>query len=172
MRKPIVPTLIALLGALSTCLVLAATAGATTPSISHFQFSGEGVDPGASAACGFPITDTFTDTGTSQVLFDSQGNPIRVQVITSSTGTVTANGITLLARGQDNLFFDITDQTVIEVGLPGMTYLPGLGVVIQDVGRLVWSFEAFFNGGSPLVEDGPHPQLAGNIGALCRALTP
>jgi hypothetical protein len=106
------------------------------------------------------------------VLFDPQGNPIRIQVITSSTGTATANGITLLAHGQDNLFFDITDQTVTEVGLPGMTYLPGLGVVIQDAGRLVWSFDAFFNGGSPLVEDGPHPQLAGNIGALCAALTP
>jgi hypothetical protein len=164
--------LIALLGALSTCLALTATAGATIPSISHFQFSGEGIDPGASAACGFPITDTFTDTGTSQMLFDPQGNPVRIQVITSSTGTVTANGITLLAHGQDNLFFDITDQTVMEVGLPGMTYLPGRGVVIQDAGRLVWSFDAFFNGGSPLVEDGPHPQLAGNIGALCAALTP
>jgi len=172
MRKPIVFALIAVLGAVSTWLGVAATAGATPPSISHFQFSGQGIDPGASAACGFPITDTFTDTGTSQVLLDPQGNPTRIQVITSSTGTVSANGITLLAHGQDNLFFDIADQTVLEVGLPGMTYLPGLGVVIQDAGRLVWSFDAFFNGGSPLVEAGPHPQLAGNIGALCAALTP
>jgi hypothetical protein len=172
MRKCIVPALIALLGALSTCLVLSATAGATTPSIGHFQFSGEEIDPGASAACGFPITDTFTDTGTFQVFFDARGNPVRMQVITRSTGTVTANGITLLAHGQDNLFFDIPDQTVMEVGLPGGVYLPGLGVVIQDTGRLVWSFDAFFNGGPPLVEEGPHPSLDGNIGALCAALTP
>jgi hypothetical protein len=95
-----------------------------------------------------------------------------MQVITSSTGTVTANGITLLAHGQDNLFFDIPDQTLMEVGLPGMAYLPGLGVIIQEVGRLVWSFDAFFNGGPPLVEEGPHPSLDGNIGALCAALTP
>ena len=172
MRKAIVRTLLALLGALSTWLVLAATAGATGPSIGHFSLSGEAIDPGASAACGFTITDTFTDTGTFQVLFDVQGNPVRMQVMTSSTGTVTANGITLLAHGQDNLFFNIPDQTVMEVGLPGMAYLPGLGVVIQDAGRLLWSFDAFVNGGPPLVEQGPHPSLNGNIGALCAALTP
>jgi hypothetical protein len=172
MRKPVARTLIALLGALSTCLVLTATAGATSPSIGHFQFSGQDVDQGASAACGFQITDTFTDTGTFQVFFDAQGNPLRMQIITRSTGTVTANGITLLARGQDNLFFDIPNQTLMEVGLPGMDHLPGLGVVIRDAGRLVWSFDAFFNGGPPLVEEGPHPSLDGNIAALCAALTP
>jgi hypothetical protein len=145
---------------------------ASAPTIGTFQSTGQDIDPGASAACGFTITDTFTDTGTFKVFTDSQGNPVSIQIFTKSVGTVSANGITLITHGQDNVTINVANQTVMEVGIAGGDYLPGLGVVIQDQGRLIWSLDAFFNGGSPLVEDGPHPSLDGNIGALCAALTP
>jgi hypothetical protein len=164
--------LAALLAALGTGLTLAGPAAATPPTIGSFQFSGSATDDGVSATCGFTVTDTYSDTGTFKVFTDSQGNPISIQVFTQSVGTVSANGITLIAHGQDNVTYNIANQTVMEVGIPGGDHLPGLGVVIQDQGRLIWSFDAWFNGGSPLVEEGPHPSLDGNVGALCAALTP
>jgi hypothetical protein len=172
MQKRIGLIVAAFLVALASGLILAAPAAAAPPTIGHFQFTGQDIDEGASAACGFTITDTYTDSGTFKVFLDQQGNPVSIQVFTRSVGTVSANGITLLAHGQDNVTYNIANQTVMEVGIPGGDYLPGLGVVIQDRGRLIWSFDAWFNGGPPLVEDGPHPSLAGDVGAVCAALTP
>jgi hypothetical protein len=72
----------------------------------------------------------------------------------------------------DNLILFDKTQQLYEVGLVDSLKLPGGGVVQIDVGRIVWSFDAFFNGGAPTVEKGPHQALEGDFAALCAALTP
>jgi hypothetical protein len=63
---------------------------------------------------------------------------------------------------------------VEEVGLVFRDFLPSSGVVISDRGRLIFNFDPQTGEpyGDPVFEAGPHPELHGDIGSLCRALTP
>lgn len=138
-----------------------------TPTTGQFQQEFTYIDDGASAACGFPVTFHQLDRGTYQLFFDQQENLTRVQVQTLTNGTATANGITLLEHGRENNFYDVLTGTSMEASLEFRVWLPGLGVVIMDRGRLL--FDA---GGNVVFEAGPHPALQGDFSALCAALTP
>jgi hypothetical protein len=118
-----------------------------------------------SSVCGFPISAQLTGEGTFQVFLDADGNFVRGHVLLRISGTLSANGIAIRFGRSDNQFFEL-DGTVTEVGLVFRDSLPGLGVVLMDRGRLV------FDGDGQLVfEAGPHPQLHGDYGRLCAALT-
>jgi len=151
-----------------------AQASPTTPVTGHFPIEEHfAVLEPESTVCGFPISLDFTGQGTFQVFFDAQGNVVRIHVLEHVTGTLSANGIALGFVGSDNLFFDIQDQTLAEVGLVFRYSGPGVGVVLMDRGRLVWNLDD--NGemvGTPTFEAGPHPGLHGDLGGTCAALTP
>jgi hypothetical protein len=79
----------------------------------------------------------------------------------------------LRSASSDNKFYDFQNQTLAEVGLVFRDSGPGVGVVLMDRGRLIWNIDA--NGemvGPPTFEAGPHPELHGDFGGLCAALTP
>jgi hypothetical protein len=144
-----------------------AQASPTTPFTGHFPIEEHvAVLEPESTVCGFPISLDFSGQGTFQVFFDAQGNIVRIHVLERVTGMLSANGISLRFMGSDNQFFDL-DGTVTEVGLVFRYALPGVGVVLMDRGRL-----SFDGDGELLFEAGPHPQLHGDYGGLCAALTP
>jgi hypothetical protein len=56
-------------------LGVAGPAAAAAPGIGKFSNSESGVDPGASAACGFTVGFALVGTGRFQVFVDQSGNP-------------------------------------------------------------------------------------------------
>jgi hypothetical protein len=137
-----------------------------------FQESGQFLDEGAAEACGFPVTFGFDVRVVFSGLLDANGNFVQGVFLPNGTATESANGITLTGQIEDDQIFFAKTQQVYEVGLVDTLKLPGGGVVQIDVGRLVWSFDAFFGGGAPTVIEGPHQALEGDDAALCAALTP
>jgi hypothetical protein len=168
-------------GALA-CLIAAASAlaggqtqaSAATPITGHFPIEEHiAVLEPESTVCGFPISLDFTGQGTFEIFFDDLGNATRIHVIEHSSGTLSANGIDLRFISTDNKMYDLESQTLAEVGLVFRYSGPGVGAVLMDRGRLVWNIDA--NGemvGDPIFEAGPHPELHGDFGGLCAALTP
>ncbi len=151
-----------------------AQASPTTPFTGHFPIQEHiAVLEPESTLCGFPISLDFTGQGTFQVFFDDLGNPIRVHLLEHSTGTLSANGIELRFASSLNKFVDLQNQTLAEVGLVFRYSGPGVGVVLMDRGRLLWNIDDTGEMvGSPTFEAGPHPELHGDLGGLCAALTP
>jgi hypothetical protein len=150
-----------------------AQASPTTPFTGHFPIEEHfAVLEPESTVCGFPISLDFTGQGTFQLFFDSLGNPIRLNVLEHSTGTLSANGIELRFASSDNMFFDLQNQTLAEVGLVFRYSGPGLGIVLMDRGRLIWNVDDTGEMvGTPTFEAGPHPLLHGDFGGLCAVLT-
>lgn len=153
--------------AAAACFVGLAQPAHATPTTGSFEYEFKYLDDGASAACGFSITFDQLDQGTYQLFFDQQGNLTRVQVQTLTNGTATANGITLLEHGRENNFYNLVTGIQMDASLEFRVWLPGLGVVIMDTGRLLFDAD-----GSVVFEAGPHPALEGDFTALCAALTP
>ncbi len=151
-----------------------AQASPTTPFTGHFPIQEHiAVLEPESTLCGFPISLDFTGQGTFQVFFDDLGNPICVHLLEHSTGTLSANGIELRFASSLNKFVDLQNQTLAEVGLVFRYSGPGVGVVLMDRGRLLWNIDDTGEMvGSPTFEAGPHPELHGDLGGLCAALTP
>jgi hypothetical protein len=119
-----------------------------------------------SSVCGFPISAELTGDGTFEIFMDANGDFIRAQLHLRITGSLTANGLSVRFGRSINQFFEL-DGTVTEVGLVFRDSMPGTGVVLMDRGRLVFDGE-----GQLVFEAGPHPQLHGDYGTLCAALTP
>jgi hypothetical protein len=136
------------------------------PAIGSFQSTESFIDPGASAACGFPVTDTETDTGHFEVFFDNTGTPVRAQVEETLTGVFTANGLAVDIAGASLSIFDLNGG-VTDAGINIRVSLPGGGILYIDRGRLV-----FDDNGNLVSEAGPHPSLHGDFDGLCAALTP
>ena len=146
---------------------LASPAEAVPPLSGEFATDAQFVDDGASAACGFDVTVSITGTGSYTVLLDHAGNPVRAIVHENSTGTMSANGISLREADHNTQFFDFQTGTTSQVGIVFREFLPGYGVVIMDRGRLTAAAD-----GTLTFEAGPHPALDGDFAALCAALTP
>jgi hypothetical protein len=153
--------------AAAVCLVGLVPPAYATPTTGSFEQEITYVDDGATAACGFTVTFHQLDRGTYQLFFDQQGDLTRVQVQTLVNGTATANGITLLVHGRENNFYDVVTGTQMDASLEFRVWLPGLGVVIMDTGRLLFDAD-----GDVVFEGGPHPALEGDFAELCAALTP
>ena len=164
-RSAILVAALAAMVAIAVALGLAQSASAT-PTTGQFQFDNTYVDDGASAACGFPVTFHQLDRGTYELFYDRQGSLTRVQVQTLTDGTVSANGITLQEHGRENNFYNVLTGTQMDASLEFRVWLPGLGVVTMDRGRLLFDAD-----GNVVFEAGPHPALEGDFSALCAALT-
>jgi hypothetical protein len=125
-----------------------------------------------SSICGFPISMTESGTGRYQARFDADGEFVRAHVSGVSKGTLSANGIDITVRAARQAFYEPGSMT--EVGLIFQYALPGTGVVLMDRGRLVWDVDP--DTGEPVFpptfEAGPHPFRYGDVGKLCRVLTP
>jgi hypothetical protein len=150
----------------------AGTAGADSAKVATgtFPIDDHGVD---STTCGFPITLDISGTGRFEARLDDQGLNQRVNVHELTVGTLSANGITLRDFASDNQVFDLRALTKKEVGLEFRDSFGG-GVVIISSGQLLWNFDPFTQEtvGDPIFEAGQHPELHGDFGALCAALTP
>jgi hypothetical protein len=153
-----------------------ATAGARSMRTGNGKFPIEEhfvIEPD-STICGFPITLDVTGQGSFEARFDADGNLTTVHVLERTSGTLAANGIELRDVSADNKFYDFRNSTEREVGLVFRDNFLGGKVVIMDRGRLIWNFDPGTGEtvGDPLVESGPHPELHGDIAAMCAALTP
>ena len=157
---------IILLAVAAAAFALVGRASAATPSIGSFTSTVSVIDPGASAACGFPVTDTETDRVHFEVFFDNTGTPVRAQVEENFTGVFAANGLTVDVAGAGRMLFDLNGG-VTNTGIAIKVSLPGGGILYIDRGRLV-----FDNNGNLVFEAGFHPSLHGDIPGLCAALTP
>jgi hypothetical protein len=131
-----------------------------------FPVNESGVDPGASAACGFAVNVTLVGTGRFQVFVDQSGNPTRFRVEENVVGTFSGNGLTINQTAHTVAFFDLARGTETDVGLVDRIF-GSHGTLLVEVGRLV--FDA---SGNVTFEAGPHPELHGSFTALCAALTP
>jgi hypothetical protein len=156
-----------------TVLGFAAPASATTPEMIHFppeSFS----EPGFIQCDGFAIDLAGTESADLTVFRDASGQIIKIirrgRVIETSTNSVT--GKTLTNRGVFQDFFtriDDTDQfrhTV--VGFDFMATAPGVGLVLQEVGRKVFSIdgeEIVFFAGQSNIPEGPEAEAV-----FCAAL--
>jgi hypothetical protein len=157
---------IILLAVAAAAFALVGRASAATPSIGSFTSTVSVIDPGASAACGFPVTDTETDTVHFEVFFDNTGTPVRAQVEENFTGVFTANGLAVNIAGASLSIFNVNGG-MTDAGINIRVSLPGGGILYIDRGRLV-----FDNNGNLVFEAGSHPSLHGDFPGLCAALTP
>jgi hypothetical protein len=159
---------------LSVALVPTAPASATPPD--RFHSADSGSEPGFVQCEGFEIDLETTGTTDGIVFFNGSGEVIKVIVRTRATDVFTnsATGKTLVNRGVFQQVFtriDGTDEfTHSLVGFRFMGTLPGLGVVLQDVGRIEYSpdeEEILFISGQHF--DVPGGSDAGTL--LCAALS-
>jgi hypothetical protein len=155
------------LAVVAATFAFAGNASAATPSIGTFTFTDSGIDDGASAACGFPVTSTATTSGRFQVFFDQSGNPIRVQFEENSSGTFTANGLSVRQTSHQVTILNLVAGTETDIGIIIHVSVPGGGTLYLDRGLLVSD-----SNGNVVFEAGPHPSLHGDFPGLCAALTP
>jgi hypothetical protein len=136
-RLPI--SLIAALPALG----FAAPANATPPD--RFAFSESASDPHFLQCEGFEIGLSTTASFSGTVFFDASGEVVRFIGRTQATDTLTnsVTGKTVVNRGEFQEIFtriDGTDEfSHALVGFRFMGTSPGEGLVLQDVGRIVYS---------------------------------
>jgi hypothetical protein len=159
--------------------VTSAVAGGQTPAVAATPITGQfpieahiAVLEPESTVCGFPIRLDLTGQGIFQIFFDKLGNPTGANVLEHISGTLSANGIELRSSSSDNKFYDFGSSTLVEVGLVFRYSGPVVGVVLMDRGRLIWNIDDTGEMvGPPTFEAGPHPELQGDLGGLCAALT-
>jgi hypothetical protein len=113
-----------------------------------FSFSNPGV-----LDCG-SFEDQFTDffTARGMTYFDRAGNPIRTVIHWEhhSNDTNSVTGLTLHEHGHFTETIDLLSGTDTITGNQEIANRPGTGVVVQDVGRVVYDANGnliFFAGG-------------------------
>jgi hypothetical protein len=80
----------------------------------HESFSGPVTFPNP---CSFPVVSNLVFTNDVTTFFDDQGSVTALQLHQTLVGTLTANGTTLRANTQEQIFVDFTTSTVKEVGV-------------------------------------------------------
>jgi hypothetical protein len=120
--------------------------------------------------CG-TFDDNFVDfySGTVTTFFGADGNPARLvfHVEHHSNDVNSVTGLTIHEHGHFTTSVDLVTETVTITGTPEVANRPGVGVVVQDVGRAVFDAEnnlVFFAGGTK------HSELFGGDQVLCDAL--
>jgi hypothetical protein len=151
-------------------LGLPAPANATPPEMFHFSDSGS--EPGFVQCDGFAIDLETTTTVDVTVYFDATGEVVKFLVRTRATDIFTnsVTGKTVVNRG---VFQELatriegTDEfTEALVGFQFMGTSPGEGLVLQDVGRTVFSPE-----GEIVFVAGQHKVREAEAEAFCAALS-
>jgi hypothetical protein len=163
-----------LLPAVVGCAVfgLAAPASATPPD--RFSFSDSGSEPGFVQCDGFAIDEASTNTFDVTVFYDESGQVVKVisrgRITETFTNSVT--GKIVVNHGVFQDFFtriDGTDDfTHAVVGFDFKATSPAEGIVLQDVGRKVYSpdGELVFQAGQDNIPDGPAAEAV-----FCAALS-
>jgi hypothetical protein len=125
------------------------------------------VSPGSPASCSFPVYGDMFGEFSFEVLLDAQGQPRQLINHEIWSGTLSANGNTVVEHGaQTDHFFANGDSA--NVGAIHDQALAG-GLLIHDVGLLRWDANGLL-----AIEAGPHQGFDGDtaaIAALCAALT-
>jgi hypothetical protein len=147
--------------------VLTSPAGASARTPERFAVSL--TNPGT-VDCG-TFQDHFTDffDGTGTTYFDSTGNPIRIvlHVEHHSNDTNSVTGLTLHEHGHFTDTIDLLAGTDTITGNQEIINRPGTGVVVQDVGKIVYDADGnivFFAGGRK------HSQALLGDQVICKAL--
>lgn len=131
------------LGAALVTLVLAPNASAMAPE--RFSFTDGGTDSGFQHCDGFDISLTSAAIVDGAVFFGDTGDPARFQLHWQGRDTFTnsVSGKVVVNPFQFTETYDrvpgTDDFTVTLVGHRFQATTSGSGVVLQDVGRLVWS---------------------------------
>jgi hypothetical protein len=153
----------------AAALAVVAGAGATPPTrevlpVLDYEF------PVDCSLYGFAFTLNVQGEATRWVetFYDAAGNPVRIvnHDTTNETNTNSVSGKTLRATARLVETLDLVAGTRTVVGQEFRMIDPGLGVVIQDMGRVVFDapFHVWF-------EAGHHEALHGNLDQLaCTAL--
>jgi len=147
--------------AVAVALALALPAGATPPTSETVTESAT-----ESVSCdGFDAVLERNFSGLVTVYFDNDGNPVRVQVHATMTGSLTnsVTGRSLPLRGHIYLVDDFTTGVVTFVGPVFLANDPGRGAVITDTGRIS------FSGDEIVFAAGPHDAID-NSEILCTAV--
>jgi hypothetical protein len=146
-------------------LVGPSTASALAPLKESFSFSNIGV-----TKCG-TFKDQFMDffDANAATYFDSGGNPIRFVIHWEhhSNDTNSVTGLTLHEHGHFTETIDLLSGTDTITGNEEIMNRPGTGVVVQDVGRVVFDADGnlvFFAGGRK------HSEVLLGDQVLCDAL--
>jgi hypothetical protein len=149
-------------------LAFAATAAATPPTIEEFhdEFSFD-------IECGtFSLHEDVVVDVTAITFFDQAGNPDRLQFHVHFVGVITnPDGETFRDPGFLTDFIDLagtpedlSDDTVAEAGLIFAITVPGVGIVAQDTGLII------FKADGSVVIHGPHEVFVEGDALLCSAL--
>jgi hypothetical protein len=125
----------------------------------------------AGTFCGFDVRVELDGTGR----FSIYDNPPRNIQHYEQRGTVTANGMTLLANNHWNVTTTPPSSPAEELGVftqrgaPFHIQAPGAGMVLLDAGYLV----TLFPSGTVVVSHGQFPfEVEGDVSAVCAALAP
>jgi hypothetical protein len=153
-----------LVGFATAALAFAGSAAAMQPTTTTQQFHRS--IPDFATCPGFTVDGEFDITRTDTIFYDNSGQPIREVLHVEFVGTLTnpLNGKFLLDAGQRVSTFDLLSGTGSSTGSRVDT-VPGLGVVFQESGRLV-----FDPNGDVIFEAGPHDGLSGDLAPLCAYL--
>ena len=142
-----------------------AAASATPPERMAFSFSNPGVTDCAT------FEDQFTDFFDAKAVtyFDSAGNPIRFVIHWEhhSNDPNSVTGLTLHEHGHFTETIDLISGTDTITGNEEVMNRPGTGVVVQDVGKVVYDADGnlvFFAGGRK------HSEVLLGDQVLCEAL--
>jgi hypothetical protein len=148
----------------TAALAFAGSAAAMQPTTTQQQFHRS--IPNFATCPGFAVDGEFEITRTDTIFYDSSGQPIREVLHVEFVGTLTnpLNGKFLLDSGRRVSTFDLVSGTGSSSGSRVDT-VPGLGVVFQDTGRLV-----FDPNGDVIFAAGRHDELDGNLAPLCAYL--
>jgi hypothetical protein len=152
MKKQIIISTLLVLGLLMGTISLGMAA---PPDMRDVHFEVHIVDDWS---CDFPIALDFVFDAREKFFYNEEGELIRFQAHVDRQGTLTnlETGLTLRDPGHSTVFIDMVEGTQTVVGLNWNINVPGEGVVVLDVGRLVFDLYT----GDILFEAGPH-QLRG-----------
>lgn len=133
-----------------------------------FEFLGQ-----VAADCGdFTVLADTIYRGHATLRFDSAGNLVQISAHERFTEVLynsndPTKSISSNPQQASNLLVNIENSTEWVAGSILKFTLPGVGVVIHDVGRVVYDTST----GEVLFQAGPQQYLNGDIAALCDALS-
>ena len=158
---------------LAVLLALLLTPFATALAISpeSWYWEGSGSDPGLVDCGSFLIDGQWSAWERGSLFFDGDGNLVRVAIHHHFLGMLTNRdtGLTVRDEGYFNVTIDVDANTLTQNGVIWNLNVPGQGVIVLDVGTLVFDRATW----DILHEGGPHQVLHGLVdpeAALCSAL--
>jgi hypothetical protein len=161
--------LFAIAGAALAAVGLAQPAAAAAPTRQDINLSGSAVLTGV---CAFPVTITFTQTGSQTTFTDQNGNTTRLELHTVEQDVFTTNGKTLVGLPYTTNARVLIDPQTGDItnfyaaGLISRVRLPG-GDLFLTAGRLDVTAHP---GASFFLQ--PDVGAQGNVAGFCAALAP